>query len=59
MPRKLSNRYKVEAKGQQYVIIDTKASSKRYREIETNKSRRVLLEKCREFNRYVAEWDYE
>jgi len=50
---KSKQRYQVETSGKDYVIVDTGATTKRYRNIETLKKSSDAIRKCREFNRYL------
>jgi|SaaInlV_130m_DNA_2_1039683.scaffolds.fasta_scaffold38947_2 hypothetical protein len=53
---KSKQRYQIEPSGRSYVIVDTLAVSKRYRNVETLAKKNEAILKCRTFNLYVEGW---
>jgi hypothetical protein len=45
----------IEKKRVNYVIVDTTVEGNKGREVEKNLSRKSALQKCRDFNRYIAD----
>ncbi len=57
--RPLPRRYVIEKKRVNYVIVDTTVEGNKGREVEKNLSRKAALQKCRDFNRYIADHEEE
>ena len=53
---RFSTRYKVEKARTQYRIIDTESEA-RSKVVETFPSYKKAADKCRQFNKYIAEWE--
>jgi len=52
-----STRYAVEKKRTNYAVIDTTVEGKRGREVDSFNSKKEALQKCRDYNRYQAEYE--
>ena len=57
--KRIPRRYVIEKKRVNYVIVDTTVVGNKDREVEKNLSRKAALQKCRDFNRYIADHEEE